>query len=365
MALDLCGALSLYPACTIFAVVIPEFFDDITQYASLSVVGMAKNVGKTVCLRALLQHYRRQDRASQLAVTSIGVDGESTDALFKNAKPELDFYPEMIVQTSEQHYLRRRLSAEILDISRETTACGRLVTARVLTPGKLILSGYAYTQGLRHYIAQAHQAGARTAIIDGALSRMSLASPFVSQAMILCTGASLSKNMNELVAKTKLQYALMNLPLLADAPASVAKFGSELALLRNGIYGITPEGEILDLEIPSLLQAQAHIEKLKPYCQAGFFLYVSGMLGDSFLKMLSAQAQRPDLIVSDFTKLFITAPAYNAFIRSQSRLYVLQQPEILGICVNPVSPDGYVLDSRELRGRMSEALGREVYDILA
>ena len=202
MALDLCGALSLYPACTIFAVVIPEFFDDITQYASLSVVGMAKNVGKTVCLRALLQHYRRQDRASQLAVTSIGVDGESTDALFKNAKPELDFYPGMIVQTSEQHYLRRRLSAEILDISRETTACGRLVTAKVLTPGKLMLSGYAYTQGLKRYISLAHQEGAATAIIDGALSRMSLASPFVSEAMVLCTGAALSKNMNELVSKT-------------------------------------------------------------------------------------------------------------------------------------------------------------------
>ena len=363
MALDLCGALSLYPACTIFAVVIPEFFDDITQYASLSVVGMAKNVGKTVCLRALLQHYRRQDRASQLAVTSIGVDGESTDALFKNAKPELDFYPGMIVQTSEQHYLRRRLSAEILDISRETTACGRLVTAKVLTPGKLMLSGYAYTQGLKRYISLAHQEGAATAIIDGALSRMSLASPFVSEAMVLCTGAALSKNMNELVSKTRLQYTLMNLPLLSQS--SKAGLAEKLAMLNAGVYGITPEGGIRDLGIPSLLRLDAHLDKFKPFYAPGSFLYVSGMLNDSFLKFLSAQAVRLDLIVSDFTKLFISAQPYSAFLRGGSRLWVLQQPVVLGICVNPVSPDGYVLDSSELRGRMSDALGREVYDILA
>ena len=113
---------------------IPEFFNHILNYESLSVVGMAKNVGKTVCLRALLNHYAAPDKASQIAVTSIGMDGESTDSLLKTAKPELNFYPGMWVQTSERHYALRRLTAEIVDISRENTACGRLVTARVLTP---------------------------------------------------------------------------------------------------------------------------------------------------------------------------------------------------------------------------------------
>ena len=126
----------------------------------------------------------------------------------------------------------------------------------------------------------------------------------------------------------------------------------------------SPEGKIHDLGIPSLLQFRSYWEKLKPYCVPGAFLYVSGLLNDAFLQAMAAQPNRPDLIVSDFTKLFVSAPAYQAFVRGGSCLWVLQQPVILGVCVNPVSPDGYVLDSLELRERMSEALGREVYDIL-
>lgn len=344
--------------------VIPPFFFDITRYKSLSVVGMAKNVGKTVCLRALLGCYRSPEKASALAVTSIGMDGENTDTLFKTAKPELDFYPGMLVQTSEQHYFRRHLSADILDVSRETTACGRLVTARVLTPGKLILSGYAYTGGLRHYIAQAHAFGAKTAVVDGALSRMSLASPFVSEAMILCTGAALSKNLNELVQKTRLQYSLMELPVLRMEPGG-EELADSLSEIRSGVYGIGPDGEIKNLDIPSLLQIDKHLDKIGPYCRPGCRLYISGLLGDSFLKFLSSRRHRPDLVVSDFTKLFVGMQAFQAFIRSGSRIWVLQQPKILGVCVNPSSPDGYVLDSLQLRERMGEALGREVYDILA
>lgn len=56
----------------------PAFFDQISRYGSVAVVGTAKNVGKTFCLQHILTHYR--ERGAALAVTSIGVDGENTDA---------------------------------------------------------------------------------------------------------------------------------------------------------------------------------------------------------------------------------------------------------------------------------------------
>lgn len=345
----------------------PDFFNQITRYRSLSVVGTAKNVGKTVCLRALLDYHRDYEKASSLAITSIGVDGETTDVVYQSAKPELNFYPGMLVQTAEQHYGRRHLVADILDVSCETTACGRLVTARVLSPGKLIISGYSYTQGLKNYIRQVHALGARTAIIDGALSRLSLASPFVSEAMILCTGAALTKNLNELVQKTRLQYELMHLPVFSS-PVFANQTGEkscDLSELSSGVYGISPEGEVCDLKIPSLLQIGSQMEKIEPYCREGASLYVTGLLNDPFLKVLSQRSRRPDIIVSDFTKLFLSGAVYKTFLRSGSQIKVLQQPEILGVCVNPFSPDGYLLNSVELRDKMSQALGREVFDILA
>ena len=343
---------------------IPGFFEHITDYGSLSVVGMAKNVGKTVCLRALLGHAFRQGQAGALAVTSVGTDGEAIDQVYKTQKPELTFYPGMLVQTAEQYYHRRRLSAEILDIGRESTACGRLVTARVKTPGKMIISGPAHTQGLQEYIRTAHGLGARTAIIDGALSRLSLASPFVSETMVLCTGAAVSKNMDDLVRKTSFQYRLLDLPLFLQTPSGrVAAEG--LLSVSSGVHGIGADGAAEDLRIPSLLQIDKHMEKIEPYCREGAFLYVAGLLNDAFLNRLSARRQRPDLVVSDFTKLFFSEAAYRAFLRAGSRILVLRQPKVVGVCVNPVSPDGYRLESAALRERMQEALGCAVFDVLA
>lgn len=324
---------------------------------------MAKNVGKTVCLRALLDYCHRTGRARDIAVTSIGTDGEAVDQVYLTDKPELVFYPGMVVQTAEQYYHRRRLTAEILDISRESTACGRLVTARVRTPGKLIISGHAHTKGLQEYIRLVHRLGTRTAVIDGALSRLSLASPFVSEAMVLCTGAAVSKNLEELVRKTVFQYRLLNLPLFSGLPVG-QRLASSLQDLSSGVHGIDPQGDTSDLGIPSLLQIDKHIEKIEPYCRPGAFLYVAGLLNDAFLNRLLARKHRPDIVVSDFTKFFFSEPVYKAFTLAGSRIRVLRQPRVVGLCVNPVSPDGYKLDSKALRGRMGEALGCPVYDIL-
>lgn len=48
-----------------------------------------------------------------------------------------------------------------------------------------------------------------TTIVDGALSRLSLSSPAVTEAMVLATGAALSCNIPQLVRKTKYVYDLI------------------------------------------------------------------------------------------------------------------------------------------------------------
>lgn len=343
---------------------IPDFFEHITEYGSLSVVGLAKNVGKTVCLRALLDFYGKNGKGSALAVTSIGTDGENTDQVYQTHKPELTFYPGMVVQTAEQYYHRRRLTAEVLDVSRESTACGRLVTARVVTPGKMIISGYAHTKGLQGYIRLVHGLGAQTALIDGALSRLSLASPFVSEAMVLCTGAAVSKNAEDLVKKTVFQFKLLNLPLFSSLPLG-RQTVQDLQEISSGVHGISAGAEVTDLRIPSLLRLDGQMEKIEPYCESGSFLYIAGLLNDSFLNRLAARSRRPDLVVSDFTKLFFSEAVYKDFLRAGSRIWVLRQPRVIGLCVNPVSPDGYRYNSEAICSKLQAAIDFPVCDILA
>ena len=53
------------------------FIDDILKYNSLSIVGLQKNTGKTVSLNYVLD--RLPIERKRIAVTSIGIDGETTD----------------------------------------------------------------------------------------------------------------------------------------------------------------------------------------------------------------------------------------------------------------------------------------------
>ena len=53
------------------------FIEDILKYKSISFVGMEKNAGKTQTLNYVLSRLRTFSKT--IAITSIGVDGETTD----------------------------------------------------------------------------------------------------------------------------------------------------------------------------------------------------------------------------------------------------------------------------------------------
>ena len=128
------------------------FVRDILRHRSLSIVGMEKNTGKTVCLNYILR--RLNDLGAHVGVTSIGVDGEQVDSVFATAKPEVTLYEGTHFITSEQHYMKRQTVSVLEAVDSHRTALGPLVTARVLVRGKALLSGAATTGILRRHIEQ-------------------------------------------------------------------------------------------------------------------------------------------------------------------------------------------------------------------
>ena len=54
---------------------------------------------------------------------------------------------------------------------------------------------------------------------------------------------------------------------------------------------------------------------------------------------------------------------YYAFLKKGGTMKVLQKSKLLAFCINPQSPEGYCLDSDELRVAMQESLGIPVYDV--
>ena len=151
-------------------------------FRSLSIIGMEKNTGKTTCCNYLLQQFKETNR--KVAVTSIGIDGEQTDVVTLTQKPEIEIFKGMGFVTSEYFYQKKKLTAEIINISQRSTSHGRLVFAKAVTSGKVILSGPNTTVWLKQVMEQLYAAGFDFVMTDGALSRKSLASPILSESLI-------------------------------------------------------------------------------------------------------------------------------------------------------------------------------------
>ena len=328
------------------------FINEILKHRSLSIVGLEKNTGKTVCLNYIL--HRLNEMHTSVGVTSIGVDGEQVDSVFATAKPEITLYEGTRFITSEQHYMKRQVVSVLEHADSRRTSLGPLVTARVLIPGNVLLSGAATTGALREQMRMLDTMGCSISIVDGALSRLSLASPTVTEAMILATGAAVSANVKQLIAKTKFLY---NLICLDEVEPSLC---DSLNNIESGLWAIDNDNQAHDLGIASVFLIDRSEGDILRF---GKRLFVAGAVSDRLLKALSTKGGGITLIARDFTKLFLTPETYNAYVRAGNHLMVLQRSKLIAITLNPTSPQGFLLDSRSTCAALSDALQTPVYDV--
>lgn len=330
------------------------FINDIATFKSLSIVGLEKNTGKTECLNYILG--RLKDSEKRIALTSIGIDGESKDIVTNTPKPEIKIGKGTIFISAEKHYLQKRITSEILDVSDICTSLGRLVIARAISADKVLLSGPPDTHTLKDLISEMDKYGIDLTIVDGALSRLSLASPAVTEGMVLATGAALSVNIPKLVRKTKYVVDLIALPEV-EQPLK-----DKLDMIDEGIHAIDDAGEIHDLNIKSVFVLEKSKETIFVH---GNRLYVAGAASNNLFEFLRMQKNLSDieLIVKDFTKIFATPNLFYSFITRGGTIKVVQKTNLAAVCINPISPQGYKLNSNELRTALQDALQLPVYDI--
>jgi len=330
------------------------FVNEILKHKSLSIVGMEKNTGKTECLNYIIR--RLKDSGKNIAITSIGIDGESVDQVTSTHKPEIEIYPGMMFVTSEKHYRTRKITSEILNLSKQSTSLGRLVTAKAKSYGKLIFSGPTNTMWIKDIIAEMAGYGNDLTIIDGALSRKSLGSPSITECMILSTGAAVSHDPNELIRKTKFVYNLINLE------AYESPIAEKLLLIDRGIWAVDKNNEIHDLGIDSSLLLENKKDKLFEY---GNTIYASGIVSDKVLNLLRMQknVENTTLIVKDFTRIFTTPESLYSYLSKGGKIKVLLRTKLIAVCVNPTSPSGYIMNSEKITAELSEALNIPVYDV--
>ncbi|MDR2585151.1 MAG: hypothetical protein LBC84_02875 [Prevotellaceae bacterium] len=324
--------------------------ESIEQFKSVSFVGMEKNTGKTTCLNYVLSCLF--EIGKRIALTSIGVDGEERDIIYDTPKPRIVLHPGMVFVTSEKDFEQREFPAEILSVSDRATPLGRLVTARACGSGRVVLSGPSDSVWLQEVMAELLGYGVELTLVDGALSRLSLASPTVTEAMILCTGAACSLQLHKVIDKTKFRYHLITLDQVED------RVLQELLPIEKSIWK-------WDETTAKWLKVGDSVFTTETFTGNVRRIFVGGAVTDRFLRMLCSTTYMPlDLIVRDFSKLFIEPATFKRFVLLGGTIKVLHKAVLLAVCTNPVSPTGASLDPKMLREQMQEALQVAVYDIM-
>lgn len=315
-------------------------------------MGLAKNAGKTETLNYIIR--RISGQPVRVALTSIGIDGEKRDQVTQTDKPEITIPEGFSFVTSEGFYADRQLTSSIFDVSNVYTSIGRLISAETIIPGKVLLAGPPSTPSLKRLIARLQWLGIDLTIVDGALSRLSLASPSVTDGMILATGAAVSSNLKELVRRTAFVYHLISLPLVEEP------LRSQLEEIEGGVWAIDEQNEVHDLSIPSTFLIERAGKELFRH---GHRLYVAGAVTDKIFDLLRAQGTETELIIQDFTRVFASPRSFYAYEKMGGRTIALARSKLLGITVNPLAPNGYRFNSAQLTDALSEALGIPAYDV--
>lgn len=312
------------------------FINEILKYKSLSIVGLEKNTGKTECLNYVLK--RLPIESKKVCITSIGIDGEGLDQVTNTKKPEITLRKGLYFATSETHYRTRKILSEIVDISDERTSLGRIITAKAITEGKSLLSGPSSAPSLIRWLGETNRFGIDLSIIDGALSRLSSASPAISEALILSTGAAFSANIDTLVEKTAFVAEMVHLPII-ELPKDETKMVTLSSLVKT-------TGSLIG----------DNIEVIR----------ISGALTDGFLKKIMSEKRfgEVEIVVNDFTRIFASPQTYRAFASRGGKLKVEHSSKLIAITVNPTSPSGMVLNSDKLCAVLSDKIGLPVYDIV-
>ncbi len=326
----------------------------LSGFASVSIIGMCKNAGKTTVLNRMIREFR--DAPTTLALTSIGRDGEAIDVVTGTAKPGIFLYENTLVATAEDMLPLCDVTREIVGTTGYSTPLGDVVLFRARSDGSVQLAGPSMTAQLIALTDAFAALGADMTVIDGALSRKSLCAPAVSQASVLCTGASYSKSIDVLVDDTAYAANLLTLP--RQSLWSEAELADDSApKVRLRLKG----GEVLPLETTLADALRA------PSYEGVEGVFIAGAVTEAMLRPVlqsGAKIEGVEFAALDGSKLLFPRDVSEKLALRGAKLAVARPVHVAAITVNPVSAYGYDMDPRELLVRMREAVNVPVLDVM-
>jgi len=291
----------------------------------------------------LLEHGLYEAR--ELGLTSLGLDGEATDAMTGLPKPRYVPPAGLLLATTAE--LLRQAESEGARFQRlqqlpGRTAIGPVMLARSEQPGGVIIAGPTLLRDLRFTLDRFSASGAKLSIIDGAINRLGAAAPTITDACILCVGASVAAT-PALAARRSVE-ALKRLMIQRSARSDAYRnlqvhtrllcFRPDQTEIAAATFGGLAEPEN---------EARWIVEQMRDNEQVFYFLH--GALTEELTRALLSQLpqqltdRRAEFIVEDATKIFCHAITLRRLAARGLEVRVARPIRILAITINPFTPE--------------------------
>jgi hypothetical protein len=332
--------------------------------ARLSLIGLSKNVGKTTTTNHLLESLLRHNlyHAEELAITSLGLDGEAIDALTGLPKPRYAPQAGILVATTEA-FVRQAESEgaqfERLQLLTGRTALGSVMLARVLHPGRIVIAGPTLLRELRAALDQMRVYGARLSIIDGAINRLGAAATDVTDACIVCTGTSVGATPELVARRTADVIARLTVPQ-STWTNEYKKLLPEVRLLmfssdQNDEFTLPFTGQSEPVS-----EAQWIVEGMETSYNTIYLLRgaLTEELSRELLGCLAQKTQsshQAEIVVGNGTKVFCHSVTLQRLAARGLHVSVATSIQVLALTINPFTPE-YNCSPQQLL----EALVREL-----
>jgi len=334
-------------------------FNMIQQYDSVSIIGMDKNVGKTTILNHILREARGR---ITLGLTSIGRDGEVMDGVTATEKPKIYIQQGTIIATAKQCLLNSDITREILKTTGFNTPMGEIIICRAISDGYVDLGGTSINSYTAKICNELKRFGSKLVIVDGALSRKTSASPSITNATILSTGAAMSRSMIKVIEETNHTVNLLSLENEVDMVA--IKIANEI-LLRGKIGVIYKDNSIKILNVLTSLGSSKEIVEFLDGNTS--YIVIKGVVSDKLLEDIMASANQykgVTFLVEDGTKLFLTKETLYKFKKKGGIIKTIKPINVVCVTANPTSPFGYEFDKHKFLEELRNKLNIPIFDVI-
>jgi len=348
---------------------------EVGRPATLSIVGTAKNVGKTTTLNWLIERLAPQ---GPLGLTSVGRDGEDLDAVTDLPKPRIRPPVGTLLATAEASARRATAPLTLVAGTGVHTGLGPVGIYRVTGRGAVVFAGPVTVEGATSAREALVAAGAHRVLVDGAIDRRASASPHLADGVLLATGLAMAASGGARLAPMPGGRALTvarpedtHELRLAQTVTDSVTLANMLTVTQTTFAPLDNKSGYLDItetHIPyasgqALEDPEAFVAWLPDDLLA---VALPGALSEGLaLALLARRLPGIPIILPDATHV-VCRPATLARLAGRGhRIEVRKAIRLLAVTCNPTAPHVAALDALDLLKALRAELSIPVFDLVA